>query len=602
MTLGWAARCASTLVALGGLVAGCVAAEGPEAGGRVAISVAPLSLTGLTDATYTITVTNSAAETVWSRTVTSSSYGDGAGSISYVGPCDADASPNTIALVLDSLSTAGGDLTPGVDYMNPAPAGDAVTLVRPCVADADTAVTFDLTVVRAAQQGFFDIGVTFDDIFCSAKLDCVKAGAGGDEPLTLLSNPQTGVREQTIVLGFACTAGESQDTWLYMNDIVVTCGATSFTVDPGAGPGQLDPSYVDPAADLLFQAAVYRGTEQLGAYSKGYWNVALGLSTDAFGPLDPCTLTATATASNGPLTGLSTPDGTRYPYVSWTVPLTDAADALVCTRHALDGGTEVVTTYSPTTGVSFAAEWQVGASAPVIPAGPSVPGWYEMPLTGGGVLYDGVAPNTVWASEADVQRGYEAVVLARDFTGDFELIASWGHDYPGFGIVHGPAVSYLDVTGWSGDPNGPYWGALSTTGFPSGYAGTYLGQYLYGEKGTNTAVWWHRWVRTGDTVSISYSSTSAAGPWTEVGGSPFTVPATDVVVVGIGEASNGESAPLRIVYYAEDGVAAATSQAFFDPTGASQSFVVPAGVNSVHARMWGAAGGASTGGADGGWG
>ncbi|PKN54104.1 MAG: hypothetical protein CVU56_28300, partial [Deltaproteobacteria bacterium HGW-Deltaproteobacteria-14] len=580
------------LVASGLLVGGCLGAgDGSGAGGRVAIAVAPLSLPGITDARYTLTVRNASLEEVWSRSITSSRYGDGAGSLSYVGPCDADSNPNAVELVLESLTATTGPLEDGVDFINPAPTGAAISLTRPCVAGEDTAVTFDITVARAAKQGFFDVAVEFDDIFCSAKLDCLKTVGGADAPLTLLINPLTGQREQTAVLGFACTAGEDQDTWLYLDDVEVRCGATTFTVDVSAGPGQLNPSYTDPTADLLFQAAIYRGAEQLGAYHKGYWNVALGLSTQAFGPLDACTLYTTATASDGALTARTTPAGSRYPYLDWAVPLTDGDGALVCGRHAVNDDTGVATVYSPTTGVTFDAAWQVNASAPSAAA--TVPGWHEQPNATGGALYDGLGVNTVWSSEEGYTRIYDSVVLARDLTGDFELITSWGHDYPTFGIVYGPAVSYLDVTGYSDQANGPYWGGMVDTGFPLGYAGTYAGAYLWDVKGHNTDVWWFRWLRTGGTVSISYSSASAAGPWVEVAGSPFSVPASDVVVVGTGEADYNESDPLRIVSYSEGGVSVASAQTVFDPTGADQSFVVPAGVTSVFVRMWGAAGGAS---------
>jgi len=42
-------------------------------------------------------------------------------------------------------------------------------------------------VVRAANQGFFDVAVSFDDIFCAAKFDCENAD---HTPLELLFDAQ----------------------------------------------------------------------------------------------------------------------------------------------------------------------------------------------------------------------------------------------------------------------------------------------------------------------------------------------------------------------------------------------------------------------------
>jgi len=343
------------LIACSGLIA-CLDEPSPDAS-RVAITVAPLELPGISDASYALTVTNSADEVVWTRTVTSSAYGDGAGSLSYVGPCDADASPNEVALELLSLTGTGGPLTAGSDFANPAPSGDPVVLSVTCEANRDVPVSFDLTVARAASQGFFDVGVEFSDIFCSAKLDCESAPG---QPLKLLSNPATGARDQTAVLGFACTAGAGQDTWLHMSAVEISCaGGHTFTVDPAAGPGQLNPTFTGAADELLFQAAIYQGEEQFAGFTKGYWNVALGLASTGYSTLGPCTLTARATATDGQLSGGATPVGTRYPYVDWSVELVDDGGARSCTSHGLTEGTGVEVVYSDVTGVSFAASWPV---------------------------------------------------------------------------------------------------------------------------------------------------------------------------------------------------------------------------------------------------
>ena len=344
--------------------AACDSTLAPSPGGRVVIDVAPLTLPGITDATYLLTV-NSPAGTVWSRSVSSTAYGDGSGAVSYVGTCDADANPNTITLELTGLADAGGPLDPGVDFANPAPAGAPIELRADCEADADVAVRFDLTVARAARQGFFDVAIAFDDIFCSAKLDCL--GSSGT-PLELLFHPHSGQRDTTAVLAFACTGGAGATTQLCLDPLVITCaGGAVFQVDPAGGPGNLNPPFPGPpnTSDLLFQAAAYRGTELIGngatSWGKAYWNLALGLNDAAFTGLGACTLTTAATASPEPLADQTTPAGVRWPAVTWTVPLTDGAGALVCTRHELDApGSGVATAYA--TERVFGACWDSGCT------------------------------------------------------------------------------------------------------------------------------------------------------------------------------------------------------------------------------------------------
>ncbi|TNF32061.1 MAG: hypothetical protein EP329_11280 [Deltaproteobacteria bacterium] len=320
----------------------CAGAPGDVPGGRLAIDVAPLSLTGLADATYTLRVVNGLDQEVWVKTVTSTQHGDGAGAVSYVGPCDADpaAQPNRIELVVDGIADASGALTEGVDWANPAPTGAPLVLEATCDPDRDVAVDFDIAIARAARQGFFDVAVELVDVFCSAKLDCQNDSG---QPLQLLHNAD-GQRDTTAVLALACTGGPGSTTELYMSDIVVTCGGDTTTIDPALGPGKLS---VIPASGLpdthIFDALVTAGSELLGTYDKKYWNVALGLA-DVTG----CTLSATATASDGALTDGATPVGTTWPVIHW------AGDFDACTRHGLDSGDGVVTTqYTDFAGQSF---------------------------------------------------------------------------------------------------------------------------------------------------------------------------------------------------------------------------------------------------------
>ena len=330
------ARCGrwARLSVLASALVACAAEPQPPAGPPLGVRVAPLSLSGLVDASYALTVRNSANEVVWTRAgLRSTAYGDGSGSLSYVGTCDAAASPNSVEVVVEGLYDAGG-LVPAATWMNPTP----VSLSVPCLADQDNAVDFDLTVVRAAQQGFFDVSVEFDDLFCSAKLDCQK---GPGQPLELLFDPATGRRGQTAVVAFACTAGAGQETTLYLDDVLVTCpGPTVYTVDPSGGPGN-----ITAAPPALFAAAVYRGAELFAGFEKTYWNTALGLNVAALGP--NCRLTTTATASEEPFPNLTTPAVAAWPVIRWDVALTNGAGALACTTHPVNGGNGVATSYVP---------------------------------------------------------------------------------------------------------------------------------------------------------------------------------------------------------------------------------------------------------------
>jgi len=328
--------------ALSVLLVACAPAQVDLPGGRLAIDVAPLSLTGISDATYTLRVVNRLGDEVWTKTITSSSYGDGAGAASYVGPCDGDpaAQPNTVELTVDELRDASGALTEGLDWANPAPSGTPLSLDATCDPNADVPVAFDIAIARAAKQGFFDVAVELVDVFCSAKLDCENSSG---QPLELLFNDQ-GERDTTAVLALACTGGPGATTEIYMSDVVVTCGGDTTTIDPALAVGKLSVVAGSGLPDAhIFDALVTAGTEQLGDYDKKYWNVALGLD-DVAG----CTLAATATASDGALTDGATPAGTTWPVIEWT------GDFDTCTRHGLDSGDGVVATrYTDFAGESF---------------------------------------------------------------------------------------------------------------------------------------------------------------------------------------------------------------------------------------------------------
>jgi hypothetical protein len=338
-----------------GLMLGCGEGVSVPVGTSVVVGVAPLSLPGLAKVCYDLRVANGAGglgDIVWSRgtpglnggvgdpgALCSDRFGSGAGGdLSYVGPCDADGPggtrTNSVTLWLDGLYGEGGTyLAPSQGWSNPCATGCTLDMV--CQESADVSVTFDLTILRQADQGFFDVAVTFDDIFCSAKLDCL-------EPLLFL--PGTSLRDTTAVLAFACTAGTDSDTILLRDPITVTCGTEVTVIDPAAGRGNL--YGVDPEPDdAVWQAAVYAGQETLSCgaapCNKLYWNVALGFDAATAG----CRVSTRATA--GPIAALSegqTPEATTWPVITWDHALTGPTGGLACASHPLNGAPAGVAT------------------------------------------------------------------------------------------------------------------------------------------------------------------------------------------------------------------------------------------------------------------
>ncbi|MCC6621564.1 MAG: hypothetical protein IT385_09945 [Deltaproteobacteria bacterium] len=330
-------------------------------GPAVAIRVAPLDLVAAHNACYGITVTSQTGDVVWSESgVCADRFGVGGG-IAYVGPCDADMSDlpagdlvndNVVTLVLEAVydapGTSAGDLIDEDDYTNPCGVAGTnwdgfgpCTKVVPCRANADVEVAFDLTIMRRAQQGFFDLAVTFDDIFCSAKLDCI-----GDPP-GLVFDPESGERIASFVLGFACTSGTgpggAQPTWLYMSDVTLTCeGLPPMTLELSA---VTDDGNQGPAGAGVPQWMHMTGEEALGGddYQKCYWNLAGGLDMTVLAGKD-CTLTAAGTAADAAWPGNVPPAGEVRPAITWSVPV--LVDGALCDNHALDAtGSGVRTRY-----------------------------------------------------------------------------------------------------------------------------------------------------------------------------------------------------------------------------------------------------------------
>ncbi len=345
-----------------GLAAGCAKDETATAPKGLAVTVQPLSLYGVNQAVYSLTVRNSSG-VVWTKAgLESTKYGDGKGALTYVGPCDASQNPHSVELVLQSLTGTGGPIT---DFANPAPADRPLVMTGvDCQANADTPVTFNLTIARSADQGFFDIGVTFSDIFCSAKLDCL------EEPLLHVPG---GERGPTAVMAFACTSGQDtqgnpEDTFLHFTNVVVECGPdnnrTTYTLSPTGRPGNLG-----AAEPVFFQTALYQGQEDLPGYDKCYWNMAFGVNEG--NQAINCRVIAQGTASDtswtdAPGEGGSSPTNQVYPFVSFDVSITDAEGQLDCgaiQSHPLNGnGSGVTTAYTTFDGSSFTHQWQCGTT------------------------------------------------------------------------------------------------------------------------------------------------------------------------------------------------------------------------------------------------
>lgn len=375
------------------LVTACSTDPVGDAPGRhFQIAAAPLTLPGVSDACYTIEVQNDILQTVWRlEHVCASQYGNSIGAISYVGPCDAtdnnnnSDTSNTVTLTLENLYTADVNPTnyalnaiPDSEWDNPcgeyadgttvSPNNDGYgpcQLVRPCEENEDVKVEFNIAIMRDAEQGFFDVAVNFEDVFCSAKLDCLPAFLHDAE----------GVRGLTVNMAFACTAGTSQTgpqaTNLYLSNVTLSCvdadATDAIVLEPivqqfnlsQAGPGQQG-----AAPPLVYQWADYSGGEGFTDFEKCYWNHSFGLDLEAIGKR-VCTLSATGTASESALSGGAIAADQFWPVITWDVDVVNANGGL-CGPNPLNETTSGVTTgyVTPATTprpAAFTARYQCAA-------------------------------------------------------------------------------------------------------------------------------------------------------------------------------------------------------------------------------------------------
>ena len=378
-------------------------------GPGLAVNVAALNLAGVGDVVWDLEVRNGAStpQVVWQRRVSSSGYGDGAGSASYIGTCDASANPNTVRVwvvgvysdPVDTVGSFASGATGGasgnaVGFENPTAAATPLERTVACSENTDVAVQFDVALMRPAQQGFFDITVNFNDVFCSAKFDCCTETTDGTacaSDIELLFDA-TGARASTMVLGLACTAGtgDGVQTELYLDPLALDCTSPSaatfdadITLNPAGAPGNqctagatgmhdctgvVTELHGVDADTYLFQLGVYRGVEQLTSgglnAQKVYWNVALGVKRPA---IQSCWLATRATADDALGTSFidngTVAAGAVYPYLQWEVdlaackaePLTFGSDsAMVRTAYTRTG--------DPATGFAY-------GFGPSLPAG-----------------------------------------------------------------------------------------------------------------------------------------------------------------------------------------------------------------------------------------
>jgi len=240
-------------------LAGCDEPVSTHSPRGIEVVVAPLQLTGIAEACYDILIENGAGSSLGAQgggndvvarfapggAICSSDFGNGAaGDITYIAPCDAtsDSDPTTPSPDIENaitvwpyLKDASGQAIDVATWRNPCdttPGGtvEGCQLHVNCNENSDTLAAFNFTVMRDAQQGFFDVAVNFEDIFCSAKLDsCYGNGqtndcSGGD--IMLIHGAESAQRQHTAVLAFACTAGPGKQTDLLIGNPVVWCHET----------------------------------------------------------------------------------------------------------------------------------------------------------------------------------------------------------------------------------------------------------------------------------------------------------------------------------------------------------------------------------------
>lgn len=213
-------------------------------GPAMEIRVKPLQFQQVLRVCYDLAVLDAFGVTLWqfgdpfvnandtppdTETICSDEYGTGSGGdIQYIGPCDPAYNPNVVRIVIDGIYTLNGRLEDNVDWLPTCTAAEPCFQYVNCEENENILVEFNILVLRSANQGFFDIAVKFDDVFCSAKVDC-SYDADGKQTIVAVHDSATGKEVQTAVVGLACTGGpdtadEDVESILHANDVRLACG------------------------------------------------------------------------------------------------------------------------------------------------------------------------------------------------------------------------------------------------------------------------------------------------------------------------------------------------------------------------------------------
>lgn len=330
-------------------------APGSPPPGRLSLAVAALNLPDVGGACYDVRVANGEDQLLWSLgdpgrrvpsddgALCSQDLGTGDGGLTWFGPCDGASPQTTVTLYLDSLWASGADRNvdpPLTGWVNPCPSPTGCVVTTTCNPGGDASAVFELTVLRESDQGFFDISVGLDEVFCTAQVDCEKNGQFGPEPLNLLHDPLTGQRVPSVAMRFACTAGAERDTHLLL-DAELRCGATTVRLPLGRPEGNAYSALTRPPP--LVQAASYRGLDQtttpLGEGTNLlFFNTVVALDFNALD--DMCHLWAKLSATAGrPSPAFSPPTATAYPVLNVYVPLAGpGALSYSCARSRIGSG------------------------------------------------------------------------------------------------------------------------------------------------------------------------------------------------------------------------------------------------------------------------
>jgi hypothetical protein len=166
------------------------------------------------------------------------------------------------------------------------------------------------------------------------------------------------------------------------------------------------------------------------------------------------------------------------------------------------------------------------------------------------------SPSWVITDPSYGMEGAVGVVVNKILTGDFTIVLSWAHSYVSFGMgwkanpdirdyEHHP--TYADIA-WFSMWNSP-WGFVGIGGSGGGYGtiGAYNVETGYNQEGVGPyPVRWYKYVRSGNAVNISVSTSSVSGPWT-VHASGTISNASDKVLCMIGHFGRRGSEPARII-------------------------------------------------------